>query len=69
VVRENDSRSKGCGFESRLIQNTRWKWDQSHARIDVEKIKKIQVAKWGTPKKEKKKEEKNSTYVYLSVKG
>jgi len=26
VVSELDSRSKGCGFESRLIQHTRWKW-------------------------------------------
>jgi len=26
VVSKLNSRSKGCGFESRLIQNTRWKW-------------------------------------------
>jgi hypothetical protein len=26
VVSELDSRSKGCGFKSRLFQNTRWKW-------------------------------------------
>jgi hypothetical protein len=25
-VRFIDSRSNGCGFKSRLIQNTRWKW-------------------------------------------
>jgi hypothetical protein len=23
-----------CGFKSRLIQNTRWKWGQIHARIN-----------------------------------
>ena len=34
MVSELDSRSKGCGFESRLIQHTRWKWGKSHARID-----------------------------------
>jgi len=53
-----DSRSKGCGFESRPIQNKRWKWDESNARIDsctqfwfiADKIRKIQIAKWGTPK-------------------
>ncbi len=58
MVSELESQSKGCGFKSRLIQNTRWKWGQSHASIDsctqfwfiVDKIKKIQVAKWGTPK-------------------
>jgi hypothetical protein len=33
VVSKLDSQSKGCGFKSRLIQNTRWKWGQSHARI------------------------------------
>ncbi len=26
VVGELVSRSKGCGFKSRHIQNTRWKW-------------------------------------------
>jgi hypothetical protein len=26
VVSELDSRSKSCGFDSRLIQNTTWKW-------------------------------------------
>ncbi len=26
VVSKLDSQSKGCGFESRLIKNTRWKW-------------------------------------------
>ena len=26
VGNELDSQSKGCWFESRLIQNTRWKW-------------------------------------------
>jgi hypothetical protein len=26
VVSKLDSSSKGCAFESRLIQNTRWKW-------------------------------------------
>jgi len=34
VVRELDSRLKGCGFESRLIQYTKWTWGQSHAKID-----------------------------------
>ncbi len=34
VVRALDSRSKGCGIESCLIQYTRWKWGKSHARID-----------------------------------
>jgi hypothetical protein len=33
VASELNSRSKGCGVESRLIQNTRWKW-LSHAIID-----------------------------------
>jgi hypothetical protein len=54
-----DSRSKGRGFES----YTRWKWCQSHARlikvypilvhsiIEKKRNLKIQVAKWGTPKK------------------
>jgi len=37
--------------------NARWKWCQSHARLDsytqfwFKKNKKIQAAKWGTPKK------------------
>ena len=31
---ELDSRLKGRGFESRPIQNTRWKWCQSHTSID-----------------------------------
>jgi hypothetical protein len=51
VVIKFDSRSKGCG------QNTKWKWGQSHARVDsctqfcfiVEKIRKI--GKRSTPKK------------------
>jgi hypothetical protein len=34
VVSELDSRSKGCEFKSRLFQNARWKWCQSHAMID-----------------------------------
>jgi len=47
----------------RISSNTRWKWFQSHARIDFcaqswlsHEIKrtKIQVAKWGTPKNFKK---------------
>jgi len=62
VVSKHDSRSKGCGFESRLIQYTTWKSGQTHARINscthfwfiVEKIRKIQVAKWGTLKTNKK---------------
>jgi hypothetical protein len=33
-VSKLDSRLKGCRFESCLIQYTRWKWGQSHARID-----------------------------------
>jgi len=57
------SQSKGRGFES----YTRWKWCQSHARsikvypilvhsiIEKRKLK-IQVAKWGTPKKILKKD-------------
>jgi len=48
VVSELDSGSKGCGFESRLIQNTRCKWGQTHARIDSS-IEKHHRAKWGTP--------------------
>jgi len=44
----------------RISSNTRWKWFQSHTRIDCctqswlshqMKIKKIQLAKLGTPKK------------------
>jgi hypothetical protein len=34
VVRELDSQSKGYGFESRFIQNTKWKWGQGHAGIN-----------------------------------
>ncbi len=28
VVSKLDLQSKGCGFESHLIQNTSWKWGQ-----------------------------------------
>jgi hypothetical protein len=34
VVSKLDLRSNDCGFESRLIQYTRWKWGISHARIN-----------------------------------
>ena len=34
VVSKHSSRSKGCGFKSGLIQNTRWKRVQRHTRID-----------------------------------
>jgi hypothetical protein len=34
VVSKFDLRFISCGFESRLIQYTRWKWRQNHARID-----------------------------------
>jgi len=54
AVSKLNSRSKGNGFKSGLIQITRWKWGESHARIYsctqfwfiVEKIRKIQVAKY-----------------------
>jgi len=59
VVSELDSQLKDCGFKFRLIQNTCWKWGQSHARIDsctqfwliVKKLRNIQLAKRDTPKK------------------
>jgi len=59
VVSKLDSWLKGCGFESGIIQNTRWILGQSHARMNsciqfwfiVEKIRKIQVFKLGTAKK------------------
>jgi len=57
VVSKPDSRSKGCGFESCRIKNSRWKWGKSHASIDscaqfwfIVENKKMQIAKWGTPK-------------------
>ncbi len=55
VVSELNSWSKGCGFKSCLIQYTRWKWDQSHwflhpILVHCRKIRKIQAAKWDTPK-------------------
>jgi hypothetical protein len=34
VVSKLDSQLKLCGFQSLLIQNTRWNWGQSHARIN-----------------------------------
>jgi len=34
VVSKLDLRLKGYGFESCLIQNTRWKWGQTQVRSD-----------------------------------
>jgi len=34
VVSKLDSRLKGCGFVSSLIQYARWKWGYSHVRIN-----------------------------------
>jgi len=58
VVSKLNSQWQGCRFESCLIQNTRWNRGQSHAMINscthfwfIWKIRKIQVANWGSPKK------------------
>ncbi len=50
IISKHDSRSKECGFESSLIQYTRWKCSQSQFWLIVGKLEKIQVAKRGTPK-------------------
>jgi hypothetical protein len=47
VVRAQDSRPRGCGFESRRILDGCKRFASYYIK---EKLK-IKVAKWGTPKK------------------
>ena len=49
VVRAEESRPRGCGFESRRILDG----CKQFASYYIKKIKKIKVAKWGTPKRKK----------------
>ncbi len=56
VVTNLDTQTKGCGFDSGFIQNTRWKWGKSMQGLIPApnsgsfENKKIQVARWSTLK-------------------
>ncbi len=63
VVSELDSQSKGCGFESRLIQILVGNGQDRFLHpilVHSWKNKKIQVAKWGKPTKKIKMQRLNS---------
>jgi hypothetical protein len=54
VVRAEDSRPRGCGFETRRILDG----CKQFASYYIKEKLKIKVAKWGTPKNIKKKKKK-----------
>ena len=64
MVRAEDSRPRGRGFESRRIVDGCKQFTSYY----IEEKLKIKVAKWGTPKKKKKKKNTcyNSFELYLS---
>jgi hypothetical protein len=62
VVRAEDSRPRGCGFETRRILDG----CKQFASYYIKEKLKIKVAKWGTPKNIKKKKikiKKNKTQI------
>jgi len=75
VVCQFDSRSKGCGFESHLIQITRWKWGQIYDRTDsctqsgsFENKKNTGSQMWLTKKKKKNRQDSVFTQHCINTK-